>query len=85
MLDDLIKLNYVVIEKDPSTLRDYLFSLTSLGKDLLPKIAEAVKTTNDMLQGNMDKEKYKSFFLLMAEMEQNLLKRTPVYNFRKLE
>jgi len=85
MLDDLIKLHYVTIEKDPGTLKDHLFSLTSSGEALLPQIIEAVKTTDDMLRGNIDKEKYKSFFLLITEMEQNLLKRVPVYNFRKLE
>jgi DNA-binding MarR family transcriptional regulator len=85
MLDDLIKLQYVSIEKDPDTLKDHLFSLTSSGKAILPKIVEAIKATDDMLRGNMDKRKYKSFFSLMTEMEQNLLKRIPVYNFRKLE
>lgn len=73
MIEELNKLEYVFIEKNPADRREHFVYLTEQGQQLVPGIQKAIDKVNQQIRRKLDPAGLRQFYVTISQMEQNLL------------
>lgn len=72
MVEELNKLNYLFVERNPSDRREHFINLTDQGKKLVPVIEKAIKQVDDIAHRHLAESTIRHFKNTIRQIEQNL-------------
>jgi len=73
MIEELNKLEYIFIERNPADRREHFVFLTEGGRKLVPGIKQAIEKVNLQIRRQLDQAGIDHFYATIQQMGQNLL------------
>lgn len=72
IIEELKKLGYIFIERNPADRREHFVFLTDQGKKLVPTIKQAINKVNQLIRQQLEPAHLDHFYAMMQQMELNL-------------